>query len=194
MADYKSNSHRSKEASQDEVAERKVEKVVSGNVKVRKKSGLGKLTDAFIAKDIEDVGSYIAFDIVIPLLKDGFMNIVSTLLYGEQRSNKNNSGSRVSYTKYYRDGGRSEPTVRRERPNYEDLVFDDRGDAEYVLNSMKDIIKRYGYVTIHDLYDLADVKASYTDRKYGWTNLDDAYTERVREGTVIKLPRPMVID
>ena len=51
--DYKPNSNRYKKAQKNVPAEKKkVEKVVTGNVKTRRKSGVSKLKDTFISEDI----------------------------------------------------------------------------------------------------------------------------------------------
>ena len=60
---------------------------------------------------------------------------------------------------------------------------------------MIDIMDNYdGVVTVADLYDLADLTQPYTANRYGWTNLRNATTQRVRDGYILKLPRPMPID
>ncbi len=40
MEEYKSNSHKARERKNEPVAEKKVEKIISGSVKSKKKSGL----------------------------------------------------------------------------------------------------------------------------------------------------------
>ena len=42
--------------------QKKVEKVVSGNVTVKKKSALAKMRDMFISEDADKVGGYILID------------------------------------------------------------------------------------------------------------------------------------
>ena len=73
---------------------------------------------------------------------------------------------------------------------YDDILFDSRGDAEAVLDTMNDIIDRYGTVSVADLYDLAQVpNDNFTMNRYGWTNISGAYAHRVRDGYILKLPR-----
>ena len=58
--DYKPNSHKYKEEQKNLPAERKkVEKVVTGKVKTKKKSEASKLKDVFISEDVSNVKSYI---------------------------------------------------------------------------------------------------------------------------------------
>jgi len=62
-----------------------------------------------------------------------------------------------------------------------------------VLSRMIDTIKRYGTVSINDLYDMVGMTSdNYTDDKFGWTVLDDgnAGVRRVREGYILDLPSP----
>ena len=74
-------------------------------------------------------------------------------------------------------------------------MFETRGEAEMVREQMLDIIERYGFVTVADVYDMADLTAPYTSNKYGWTNIRNAETMRLRDGGfVLKLPKAMPID
>ena len=54
MEEYKPNSHKSKET-QEAIAEKKVEKVVTGAVKVKKKNGFEKLAGTFVPDDVDNV-------------------------------------------------------------------------------------------------------------------------------------------
>ena len=59
---------------------------------------------------------------------------------------------------------------------------------------MIDVIEQYNVVSVLDLYDMVDMSAPHTANKYGWTNLRNADVVRVRDGYVIKLPKPFPID
>lgn len=55
--------------------------------------------------------------------------------------------------------------------------FDSIEEANHVLDEMKDMIKRYGFVSIADYYDLTGAKGDYSEEKVlfrGWKNLDKA--------------------
>lgn len=54
MEDYRANSHKAK-AEAKEAAEKKVDKVVTGNVKRKKKSEVSKFKDVFISEDVSNV-------------------------------------------------------------------------------------------------------------------------------------------
>ena len=77
-----------------------------------------------------------------------------------------------------------------------ELVYETRADAEKVLNGMSEIIDEYGFVTVADLYDISGLPgAYYTDSKIGWKgSIKESIIKRVRDGYVIDLPRPEVLE
>jgi hypothetical protein len=103
----------------------------------------------------------------------------------------------VSYSRYYddRDRRRDDPPRAKSRFDFEDIVFDSKGDAVIVLDDMNRAIYEYGFVTVADMYDMAGLDQPYTSNKFGWTSIRSAETVRLRDGGyIIKLPRPMPID
>lgn len=200
MDDYKPNSHRFKEEQKTDVKEesKKLEKVVNGSVKVRKKS---HLKEALISEDASNIKSYIVIDVLIPAIKKAISDIVKNgiemLLYGDSgRSNGQRSpSSSVSYRDYYdrrEDRYRPNPSQRQGR-SIDDLVIESRGEAEEVLTRMDELLETYKMVTVADFYDLVGVTCDYTDNNYGWTSLRSAEVVRVRDGYIIKLPRALPI-
>lgn len=73
--------------------------------------------------------------------------------------------------------------------DFDDVVFDTRGEADEVLSSMDELMDRYGVVSVADMYDLCGMTCNYTDNKYGWKSLARADISRVRDGYMIKLPK-----
>ena len=199
MAEYAPNSHRSKELQEDENNGRKVEKVVTGNVKT-KKNDARKLTDAFISEDASNVKSYILMDVLIPAIKKAISDIVTDgidmILYGGTKGSKRDRGtSKVSYRSYYDDRRSESRDQVSTRFDYDDILFESRGDAELVREQMVEIIDQYGVVTVADMYDMAGKSVPYTGNRYGWTNIRNAEIVRVRGGDyIIKLPKAMPID
>jgi len=202
MEEYKPNSHKSKEDQKGSIPEKKVEKVIAGTVKSKKKSEIQKFTDVFISEDINNVKSYILLDVLIPAIKKAISDIVTNgidmILYGETGKTKSNStASKVSYRSYYdgRNGRRDYSAVRTKISyNYDDIIFDNRGEAEDVLSRMDELISTYGLVSVADLYDLVGITGNYTDNKYGWTNIRSASVIRVRDGYMLKLPKALPLD
>lgn len=195
--DYKPNSHRSKEQELHEpMPEKRTEKVVTGNVKQRKKSGLAKAGSIFVPGDVESVKSYILMDVLVPSIKRAISDIVCNgvnMLLGEPSRGKSGSpGAKVAYRQYYQDRD-DRPSYSRPRAqakySYDDIVFETRGDAEEVLYRMEELLERFDVVSVADLFDMAGISCQYTDNKYGWTDLRNAHVERVRDGYIISLPR-----
>lgn len=204
MREYQPNSHKSKEeAKTTEVTttdKKRVEKVVSGKVKTRSNEKR-KLANMFISEDATNVKSYIIFDVLIPTVKKTLYDIVTDsldmILNGGTGGKKHKSGNKISYRRYYDDkkddrGGSGYRTISRF--DYDDLIFDSRSECEAVREQMVDVIDTYGFVTVADMYDMADLTAPYTGSKYGWTNIRTAETVRVKDGYVLKLPKAMPID
>lgn len=195
MEEYKSNSDKARK----EQSKKKIEAVITGAAKTRKKGEMQKFADVFIAEDANNVKSYILMEVIVPAVKKAISDIVTTgidmILYGEAgRSKRKNGTQKVSYRNYYDQSAdrvrAGSGTTRRSGIDYDDIVFDTRGDAESVLDAMHDIIAQYGTVSVADLYDLARVpNDNFTMNRYGWTNLNGAQPVRVRDGYILKLPR-----
>lgn len=184
---------------------KKVEKVVSGSVKVKKKNGVTKFADNFISEDIHNVKSYIITDVLIPSIKRAISEMVTNgidmILYGSTGGrSKRSSADRVSYRNYYdrrdddRYRGHDRDRVRTSAYSFDDIVLDSRGEAEEVLARMDELIDQYGIVSVADLYDLVGVTGNYTDNKYGWTNIRNVEPIRVRDGYMLRLPKALPIN
>ena len=200
---FPSNSHRSR--IEKEEPKKVVTKVISGNAVKKKKTFWRRMTDTLFGEDVESVSSYIVHDVLIPAAKNTLSDIVTggieMLLFGDRqasRAQRNGRGrSYVSYSNYYKGDRRDDrqPQSRnRMRHNFEDVILESRGEAEEVLNNLVDLVVDYGMASVADLYDLVGISTSYTDNKYGWTNLSTARPVRVRGGYLLDLPRPMPLD
>lgn len=206
--EYKSNSHRSKDAEK-----KPVERVVRGKVKTKKKSEVKRFADVFVSEDISNVKSYVVNEIVIPTIKRALSEVVTSgidmLLYGETGVSKKrgSGGSKVSYTNYYerdRDYDRRDRRDTRDRERYssryrsgydfDDIILESRGEAENVLSTMDALIEEYGVVSVSELNELVGVTGYYTDNKYGWTSLRTASVVRVRDGYMLKLPKALPLE
>ena len=197
MDNYKPNSKVSKK--QEQPSEKaKVEKVVKGVVKTKKRNGLLGL---FVSDEISDVKSYVVFDVLIPAAKKAISDVVTNgidmILYGETGRRRNTSGpsSKISYREYYDRSGRERDIDRGSRysrsseRSYDDIILETRSEAEEVISRLDELIDIYGMASIADLYDLVGISGQHTDNKYGWTNMSTATYSIVRDGYRLKLPR-----
>lgn len=196
---YQSNSHKSREEAM-KAPEKKVEKVISGEAKVKKKGFFRKMKDSLISSDdTKSVGSYITTDILIPSIKKAISDIVTTgidmILYGEARhQSRSSTGSKISYQSYFDRSAAS--SIRRSTKvtagyNVEDIIVNSRAEAELALDTLEDTINQYGVASVSDYYDILGITGSYTDNYYGWSNISEARVRAVSGGWLIQLPRPI---
>lgn len=194
---YKPNSHKYKEEqkAKNELEKKKVEKAITGKVRIKKKSDASKLKDEMIVNDIRSVFSYAVKDVIIPAAKKTICDVVNNginmMMYGEIKSSNTRSNS-VSYVSYNNISSKRDRDDRIERRNVftlNDFIFENRKDAEEVLNALDEIIENYDVATVNDLYDAVGASLPYTGSKYGWTTLATADIIHVREGYLLKLPK-----
>lgn len=192
--EYTPNSHKYKEE-QKAASERKIEKVVTGNVKTKKKL-VGKI---FNTGDGVDVKDYLVDEVAVPGVKNLILDLIiggaTRLLGGKSKYARSNGASKISYRDYYdqRDDRRPPVVSGGGRFDMEDIIFPSRTDAEAVRDQMDEVISRYGFVTVGDMYDMAGLPQPFTGQKYGWTSIVNSRIESVRDGYIIRLPKMTTI-
>ena len=143
MAEYPNNSHSARERTDSTApgkAEKKLEKVVTGAAKTRKKSEARKFVNIFVPEDGENVKSYIMMDVIIPGIKNAIADVISIVLFGDSgriggSRNKRDGRSRLTYWDDRRDDRREYGRPRAAAGfEYDDIIFETRGDAELVLD------------------------------------------------------------
>lgn len=200
ISSLKPNSHKSKEE-----AKKKLEKVVSGKVVSREKPLSAKFAEVFLSDDVKSVKGYVIFDVLIPAIKNALSEMITgginMILFGESRSSYSrkdpNYTSYGSYRTTYKYGSSSnvrDTYDRRERYDYRDIILESKAEAQHVIDTLVDMIEDFGQATVADLYDAVGITSDYTDNKWGWVNLKEAYTRRVREGYLLVLPKATLID
>ena len=205
MEEYKTNSFKSREPQQPVEEPRKVEKVVTGTVRVKKKTGLSKFFNSFFTEDAPKIKEFVISDVVIPSAKKAITDIVTNginmVMYGADAYKRNTSSSPVTKISYKNYSSYSNPNPGFRQPtarttySYDEIIFDNRGEAEKVLIAMDEIVSKYGLVKVADFYDLVGTSGSYTDNNYGWMDLRSAQVVRLSNGEyTIKLPRAVPID
>ncbi len=196
-----SNSSRANSDSQNKKIEKKVEKVVTGDVITKKKGTLQKLGDIFLPNDITNIKDYFLMDIIVPSLKKGLHEIGQAIIdemFGGSR--RRGSEAKVQYGNCYssgkdRDSRRPNTRYVSTQAEYDDLIFDTRSNAERVLDGMYDILDKFHIASVSDLYDLAGVSTNnYNLNDYGWTDIRGAQIVHTRDGYLLKMPRAMPLD
>ena len=201
--DYPSNSHKVKENENTKTVK---PAELTGGVKIKKRSGFQKFVGTFIAEDANNVKDYLVNDVLIPNAKAAISEIVSNginmILYGDAAPRRNSSSSthvqRVQYGGYVNN---NKPDTRKRAGSikndfdFDNLIFDSRGDAEIVLNNLLDALDRYETVTVAGLYDAAGIDTyNYMLNKYGWDDLSSAKINRTADGYILALPTPKLMD
>lgn len=205
MEEYKTNSYKSREPQKPVEEPRKVEKVVTGPVRVKKKTGAGKFFSTFFTEDWVKIKEFTVSDVLVPTIKKAITDIVTNginmVMYGADAGrNRTTNGpvTKISYKNYTSYSNNNAGFVRpaaRTTYSYDEIIFSNRGEAELVLSQMDEIISKYGFVKVADYYDLVGTSGSYTDNNYGWYDLRPAQVVRLSNGEyTIKLPRALPID
>lgn len=191
---------------------KKLKPIVKGKVVKKKKSVFEKFKESFLGEG-ENLGDYILHDVLIPALRDTISDMgfgVIERMFGDGRSRSRRGGGVVrdkgrSYISYNSinsnnsrkssrdDDRRNIDRGSRARHDFDNVIFTSRGEAEDVLAHLVDMTIEYGEATVRAFYELSNIEADYTDDKYGWTNLRDAYVDRTRNGHIIVFPptRPL---
>ena len=157
MAEYPNNSHSARERTDSTApgkAEKKLEKVVTGAAKTRKKSEARKFVNIFVPEDGENVKSYIMMDVIIPGIKNAIADVISIVLFGDSgriggSRSKRDGRSRLTYWDDRRDDRREYGRPRAAAGfEYDDIIFETRGDAELVLDQLESAIANYGIASV----------------------------------------------
>lgn len=215
MEELPSNSHRSKPRREDP-AKKRVEPVIQGEVIQRKKSVFKRIGESFFASRADTVGEAIVWDLLIPAAKDTVSDMASSfvdrMLFGDsrlsagRRSTRGGHGSYggpINYSRGINHGSqmidrRSESraiSIRGNRgPALDEIVLNTRVEAEMVLDGLAELIIEYNAATVADLYGLLGKTGSFTDDKWGWTDIHEAGVQKVYDGYLLLLPRPEPLD
>lgn len=183
----------------------KKEKIATGVVRTNEKTGLSKAFEGFFARDLHEAGEYIWHNIAIPKLRifvDEFLtSAIHAMTGGNSRTTTSSNGkSSYNYNSRYVSSSRDRDDYRRyeyDRAdyNYRDITFESRGDAERVLDILRDDLEEYKTVSVSDLYDRAGVAYNNRQgRKYGWCDLRGSDIISVQDGWAIKMPPVMPLD
>lgn len=190
------NSYRSKA----KPPEPRVEMVARGRIS---ESPMRRIRESIFETSGKQLVEFVIFDVLIPQLKEGASTIFDRVLYGEGRGHRvtpyRKAQSYVNYSRTSTDGSVRDPkrnldTRKRVNHDFRDIAFDDRSEAELILERLGDCIEEYDVATVGDFYAAAGITADYTDQNWGWTSLRDACVRRTRAGYILDLPRPERVD
>lgn len=203
MQDFKPNPNRfneSQKGSATAAPERqKVEKVISNKAVVKPKGGVAKFVETFFAEDIHSVKDYLVKSVVMPTIKDTIWTIIARgserMLYGEAgHAPKNSKLPFVNYSNIFKQTSSAPGTTQSSSSSQysiDNIILEDRGDAEKVLMAMNSHIEQFGEVSIATLYELIDEPiGDFMSTRWGWRSLNTAGIMRTSNGGYkLDLPR-----
>ena len=197
-------------------------RVGTGHAQIQKPSVGKKVLAEFLEQDANDIKQYVWKDVMIPTIKETLCNIVELLLFGStsrgrRSSNRGGNDNRTSYSSYYYYGSGNDDKRyssredRGSRPSgLNDILFrgvDDPNappdirqagiEAHDAKDGIEEWLAQYGVLTIDAMYDICNIKRQYsdhTDIKWGWREGAVFETRRVRDGYVLVLPKPTLLD
>lgn len=213
MENYPSNSRESRDLrAVPDPEEKHFEKIVD-TPPIRRKKTLGsRVRDLFFQGD--NVFEYVVREVLVPAFKDTMSDAVSStmerMLFGENgerrtrrtpsRSSAFGSPGHTNYTRYSststsRENTRPIPVRNRVSNDFDELIFATKLEANRILDQMDEAIRKYGHVSVRDLYEMVGEQFHYTDEKYGWTDLRRASTRRIANGGyLLDLPKVEVLE
>lgn len=181
---------------------------VKGKVYVQKKSKIQELYDMFFSASPSEVVKGIIRNVLIPDAKYTLNNMWKKsgdmLMYGVEEGKKGSDGRR-SYHKQYRSSNDrtafnsdTKITAASSRADYwKTLEFERKGDADDLIEYLKDELDEYGEVRVDTVLEFAgltnDIEPIHT--KWGWDDLSGARAEISRGGRwKLVMPKMIPID
>lgn len=182
---------------------RKVEKVIQGTARPVQKTLGKRFAEVFLGDDISSVREYLIYDRLVPGIKEMIVAGIEMMLFGGdrivRRDRNPSKASYVSYNKMYASSpSRRERELRADRydraKDFTDYIFESKGEAMEVLDTLTELIDVYDQASVNDFYDAIGVTGDFTDANYGWTELGGASIRRIRGGGyILDLPRPVLL-
>ena len=184
--------------------------VVSSGAVRRKKSLRKQFAETFVMGDAKTAIRYAIFEVFLPesrsTIFETIVNGLDKLINGDNSRRRGAtppySGAQGNIAYNRMSGGLSRSTgpsraisrQARARHNFDEIVLDDRVEAEEVIDRLFDLVSRYESATVADLYELVGLASTHTDHKWGWTDLHGSGVSRIRGGYLLDLPEPEVLD
>ena len=196
---YPSNSKLRKE----ELKTPEITKVdLKGKASIRDKSMGERFKNLFDKRDFQDIFYHVLENVVVPniknLLYDSLTKGSEIAIFGDSRpvrgsSRLQNRYSGSTYTSRYNRPTETKPSElarSRNAVDFGDIFFDNRMDAEVILDQINQLMEQYGRFTVSWLHEMLGAKSSYPDNNYGWTDISQARVKTVRDGYILSLPNP----
>jgi len=192
---------------------RKVERVTTGEVSRKKKSLRKQFSETFVEGDMKTTARFVVMGVLLPAARDMIYDAASEgvhkLIFGDKGRRRGGSTTpysgptgHIAYNRYSRSPEDDRPPFAtrgmsqrgRAKHDFDEIVLDQRAEAEEVIDRLYDVVNKYEQATVADLYDLVGLSSTHTDHKWGWTDLRGAGVSRIRDGYLLDLPDPEPLD
>ena len=198
------NSNSGKKPQEPEKPKREVHKVVKGDIVGNYHEPMRKISQLLFAEDFGTVKKYILDQVLWPAIKNTIADTVTSGINMWILGNRNGTpikpmssiNSPTKYSTIYRLDG-SSPKVgstANSRFFFENPIVATKDDAEEVIMNLKDYIEAEDSVSVAVLYSMLGLESEATYNNYGWYNVGKAKAIPVKDGWVINLPKPVVLD
>lgn len=202
--EYPPNNSSSKRKPQDQ---KDLSPVVESGATRRRRSLRKQFKETFVAGDARTAVRYMMFEVVLPAARDMIVDAMhqgmEKLIFGDSRRRgatppQAGPTGHISYNRYSSSRmsgpGRAMSRQARARHDFDDIVLDNRAEAEEVIDRLFNLVSQYDSATVADLYELVGLSATHTDHKWGWEDLQGAGVSRIRGGYLLDLPEPEPLD
>lgn len=175
---------------------------VDGTFTKTKKSFGRRLADAFIGKDVGNVGEYILFTATIPVLKriicDIGRDLPQMILFGKTMNTPYASQSSVYPYNRVTVSSYQQPKINMYgqpvQPQVNSVMFDDISSPdvsalETLREEMIEHIRTYGKISIATVNEMIRAPISPTDNNWGWTSLTSSDIRQSRDGYTLVMPK-----
>lgn len=196
--------HNKKEKPDKQEKKELVQKVVSGEVVLKRKGFGHRMHGIFLGGDFNSAIRYIAAEVLLPAFRsmvvDAASKGVERMIYGDSISNhrslyQQQGRPRMSYNSPVDRGPRTRALLpdqpRRgqvRRPGFDDIILASQEEAKMVVERLCDVIEDYEVVSVADLNEMIGLPSTFTDNQWGWGDARFISVRPVREGYLIDLP------
>lgn len=214
--DYAGNSNKAREEAAEreentekpEVPEKNLEKVVTGNVTIKKKTMGRRFRELFFGADFKEVMNFVYEERVIPSVKTALYEAIvggsERALWGLTRRPTTHQHPGMRPRAQYQTSTPRQESIRPDtvrlphqpphpsrvnKREANDIVFASKADAQQALDVLVECVYKYEMTSLADLYELAGLPVSPIDQRWGWTNLSTASIRQIRDGYLLELPQ-----
>lgn len=181
--------------------EKKLTKVVSGEVTQKKKPLGQRLKTLILSVDFRGATQYVFMDVLVPAVKNMAVDAVDVgvkrMVYGDssRAPGREYGRSRTTYNSPVNRGGsvmlpKQPPHVPPQRSSRvaNDIILNTREEAELVLSTLQDIIEKYDFASVSDFHTIVGLPSTYVDNNWGWSGLQYVDIRQIREGWLLDMP------